>query len=153
MTTMKKVAFLLIVLLCWGCSSLLNVASHGVGGRLPGYQFGVESCVGNAAEGKAYVTFTYIHRLAPQTVTLLSGNDTYAVDHMGNRYPAGYTGSQSVLRTQPGVPQKVTMEIRGIPPGISAFSIVSCRVKAATEGVTEERSTVLTFRNIPIVWQ
>ena len=150
---MKKVAFLLVVLMCWGCGSMFNLSSHRMGGGLPGYQFGVESCVGSTSEGKASVTFPYMHQLPAQELTLLSGSDTYAVDHFGNRYPAGYTGSQSVFRTQPGVPQKVTMEIRGIPPGVSSLSLVSCRIKAATNGVPGEKSTVLTFRNVPIVWQ
>lgn len=154
MTIMKRLVFLLAVLLCWGCGSVFNLPLHRLGGGLPGYQFGIESCVGNSAEGKVFVTFTYVHRLALQEVTLLSGDDTYAVDYLGNRYPAGFSGLKSILRTQPGVPQSVTMEMWGIPPGITSFSLVSCRIKASTSGVAgEEKSTVLTFRNIPIAWQ
>ena len=56
--------------------------------------------------------------------------------------------------SQAGVTEKVILEIKGIPPGINSFSIVSQSFVAYTIGVTNSRnSTELTFRNVPIAWE
>ena len=154
---MKKITFALFVLFCCvGCSTLSRLAVLGgrVSGGFPGFEFRAESCQGNLSEGKAVLTFVYVHRLAPQSVSLLSGVDTYAADHFGNRYQVSFVGNQSTYNTAAGVPQKVVMEIKGIAPGIEALNMVSCRVKTSTTGVySDQKLTVLHFRNVPIVWK
>lgn len=154
---MKKTIILLLAIpLLASCDILLNLmapAGGYVGGNIPGFAFQYISCTGKSAEGKAYLTFTYVHRLAPQSIGLPFGSKSYAVDMYGNRYPCGPFNGQ-YKDSQAGVTEKVVLEIKGIPPGINSFSIVSQSFVAHTIGVTNSRnSTELTFRNVPIAWE
>ena len=125
---MKIIQAFLIVFMCFcqGCNtSLMSRGLPGMyGAYLPGYSIGWESCVGNA-DGIARFTVICSHGLAPQTLTILSGKDTYAVDIYGNRYQVTLDGQSSVRNIATGVPEKITYLIKGIPPGIHSFSIVS----------------------------
>lgn len=152
---MKKIVyFLLIALLCSGCStSIMSTMLPGVFDTAPGYSFGWESCTGNASEGRARFAVACSHVLAPQTVYVLSGNDTYAADMYGNRYPVTVSGASS-LKMAAGVPGKFVFEIRGIPPGVNSLAIISIMFKTYTDGVSSSGEyRPMHFRNIPITWQ
>ena len=154
---MKKLMFMLFTLLMWaGCGSVSHLPSYGslVNGGLPGFTFNVESCLGNAVERKVNVTIVMSHRLEPQEITLMGGEQTYATDHMGNRFQVGYANGQASLMAAPGVQKKVILEVWGITPHVDAFTLVSCRIRAVTKGDdADAKITALQFHNVPIVWQ
>ena len=64
---MKKLVFMLFTLLMLaGCGTVSDLPAYGslVNGGLPGFNFNVESCTGNAAGQKVNVTIVISHRLA-----------------------------------------------------------------------------------------
>ncbi len=124
-----------------------------MGGGFRGYVFRFESCTGNAKEGTAHLTFSFMHRLAPQYFTLYSGYDTYAVDCYGNRYPVNPVNGRS-RKVYSDVQEKVVLEIKGIPPGVNELAMVCHAAGTYTDGVPDSsQNTVLEFRRVPIVWE
>ncbi len=154
---MKKLVFMLFTLLMLaGCGTVSDLPAYGslVNGGLPGFNFNVESCTGNAAGQKVNVTIVISHRLAPQEITLLGGDQTFATNHLGTRFQVSYANGQSSLVVATGVQKKVTLEVWGVTPRTDSFTLVSCRIKAvAKDDVSNEKITALQFHNIPIVWQ
>lgn len=155
---MKKLMFVLFVLLLTvvGCGTVSDLPSYGslVNGGLPGFTFTVESCMGSIATGKVNVTVVVSHRLEPQEITLLGGEQTFAVDHLGNRFQVSYAGGASSLMVATGVQKKFILEVWGLTPNVDAFTLVGCRIKAVSQSdSSNEKITALQFRNIPIVWQ
>ncbi len=151
---MKKSFFLLSLLLALpGCALLYGVIPPQgtyVRGGLPGFAYRYEGCTGNAADGKAWLTFTFQHRLAPQIVYLPASSDAYAVDVHGNRYRVeaanGYTRD-----SRAGVTERVVLEARGIPPGVDRFVMLCLPFVSTTDGVNNsQRSATLEFRNVVI---
>lgn len=137
--------------------SILPVAPSGAAGQyhngIPGYSFKIVSCVGNAAEGKVYVTFNYIHNLAPQSVSMGAGNNAYAIDYYGNRYKSVPFNGQ-YRKSLAGVTEKVVLEVNGVPPGIGSFSLIHQGFVSNTIDVANSRKeTDIIFRNIPIDWK
>lgn len=153
---MKKISFLLALLLVLpGCTLLYGVlppTGPMLRGGLPGFAYRLEGCTGSASEGKAWITFTFQHRLAPQSVYLPSGANCYAVDAYGNRYRVEAANGPS-RKCRAGVTERFTLEVRGIPPGVDVFPIVCQTFVSTTEGVGgSRRECTLEFRNIPIQW-
>lgn len=101
---MKKLLIILIPILLAGCGALRQPAVSdvaSVSGGIRGFSYQFNSCKGNASEGKVYVIFTYSHILAPQEISMVAGNNAYAVDRYGNRYPVSQITGQ-YKQTQPG---------------------------------------------------
>lgn len=103
---MKKLLIILIPILLAGCGALRQPAVSdvaSVSGGIRGFSYQFNSCKGNASEGKVYVIFTYSHILAPQEISMVAGNNAYAVDRYGNRYPVSQIMGQ-YKQTQPDTP-------------------------------------------------
>ena len=154
---MKKLMFILFTLcLLSGCGTVSDLPAYGslVNGGLPGFTFNVESCTGSVARQKVNVTILISHRLAPQEITLMGGEQTFATSHLGTRFQVSYANGQSSLVVATGVQKKVTLEVWGVTPQTDAFTLVSCRIKAIDkEDASNEKVTALQFHNLPIVWQ
>lgn len=162
---MKKIVLALtLITLFAGCEALQQItatapnalttpnALHFTGG-IPGFSFELVSCTGNASEGKVYLTFVYNHVLAPQKIAMPAGNGAYAVDYAGNRYSSSPFNGQ-YRNTQPYVPEKVVLEVRGVPPSVTTFSIIAQNFVSYTVDVSgSQKKTDLLFRNVPIVWE